>query len=119
MMSYITSKSVACIDGYYFLQCCYNIHQGFVQVPENDCPCTANDTSECYKLPECSYDMNVNELCEADQILPDGQNYEVDNCPDNLDVFRRCVRCSTDGKSNYSNKNVYSSRLQRKNQRYP
>ena len=44
-------------------------------------------------MHECSYSMKLNELCEADHVLPNGnRNYEVNNCPSGAgwtsDVFR-------------------------------
>ena len=33
--------------------------------------------------------MTVNDLCEADRTLPDGNtNYNIDNCPGGHDIFR-------------------------------
>ena len=52
-----------------------------------DCPQYPN------VLPECSWDMHNNELCDADQTLPDGNiNFEVDNCVQgeiHFDVFKK------------------------------
>ena len=57
-------------------------------VSESDCPCSDNDPAGC-RLPECSYSMNQNGLCDADQTLPNGDNnYDVNNCPGGHDVFR-------------------------------
>ena len=54
-----------------------------------ECPCTYQDLNGC-DLPECSSNTDLNALCEADSVLPDGHtNYEVDNCPDGYDVFKR------------------------------
>ena len=40
-------------------------------------------------MPECSYDMTINALCEANNILPDNNtNYDVNNCPGGSDVFK-------------------------------
>jgi len=64
----------------------------FEAVTYLDCPCTNNDPSGCRKLPECTWDMENGDLCEADQTLPTGENYHVNNCPGGLDVFR--LRCS-------------------------
>ena len=34
--------------------------------------------------------MNISELCKANKALPDGNNnYEIDNCPGGLHIFRR------------------------------
>ena len=34
--------------------------------------------------------MKENDLCEADQKLPDGNDYyDVNNCPGNYDIFRK------------------------------
>ena len=61
----------------------------FLPIPQNECPCSRYNTSGCDNLPECTYSMAVNDLCEADQALPDGnENYSVDNCPPRNDVFR-------------------------------
>merc|ERR1712066_723788 len=50
---------------------------------------TAQDTSGC-DLAECSTHTAINALCEADDVLPDGnQVYNVDNCPSGFDIFRR------------------------------
>ena len=59
----------------------------FVAVSEGNCPCTAKDLSGCSTLPECSYNMNKNDLCEADKRLPDGNSHHaVYNCL-SYDVF--------------------------------
>ena len=62
----------------------------FVPVSQNECPSNPD-------LPECTPFMSIDELCEADATLPDGnQNYDVNNCDgatsafDN-DVFK-CVK---------------------------
>ena len=40
-------------------------------------------------MPECSYDMAINDLCEANKKLPDDNtNFDVNNCPGDSDVFR-------------------------------
>ena len=40
-------------------------------------------------MPECSYDMTINDLCEANKKLPDNNaNYDVNNCPGGSDVFK-------------------------------
>ena len=45
--------------------------------------------SRCHNLPECSYDMTINNLCEANKKLPDNNpNYDVNNCPGDSDVFK-------------------------------
>ena len=63
----------------------------FVAISSSECPCNENDLTKC-KLPECSISMSNNELCEADQILPDGNGeYNINNCPANYDIFR-CAR---------------------------
>ena len=55
----------------------------FVSITRDDCPVAPES------LPECSYSMTDNELCEANETLPDGTtNFEVDNCPNDFDVFR-------------------------------
>ena len=62
----------------------------FVAVSEEDCPCSDKDDSGCKSLPECLSIMNENDLCEADQKLPDGNDYyDVNNCPGNYDIFRK------------------------------
>ena len=54
----------------------------FVAVHPDECPANTD-------LPKCTLDMELDELCEADQALPDGnENYSVDNCPPRNDVFR-------------------------------
>ena len=64
----------------------------FVEIPKTDCPCSDNDGSGCKTLPECSYDLDINDLCEADSVLPNGNTvYDVNNCripTGNFDVFR-------------------------------
>ena len=65
----------------------------FVAVSKADCPCTYMDTSGCRNLPECSYSMTKNDLCEASKALPDGnKHYDVNNCDfgifNDYDVFR-------------------------------
>ena len=61
----------------------------FVAVSEEDCPCSDNDDFGCKSLPECSYSIKENHLCEADQKLPDGnENFNVNNCAAFYDVFR-------------------------------
>jgi len=53
----------------------------FVPVSEFACPCNEYDQSSSCSLQECHADMENGELCEADQILPDGYaDYEVNNC---------------------------------------
>ena len=65
------------------------LHSQFVAVSEEDCPCSDKDDSGCKSLPECSSSMNENDLCEADQKLPDGNtNFNVNNCAAFYDVFR-------------------------------
>jgi hypothetical protein len=40
------------------------------------------------KLPECTLGMAENDLCQANQVLPNGDaNYEINNCY-TWDVFR-------------------------------
>ena len=40
-------------------------------------------------MPECSYSLSNNDLCEAERALPDGNtNYDINNCPGDYDVFR-------------------------------
>ena len=57
-------------------------------VSEADCPCGDNDESGCSSLPECLYSMNKNDLCEANQTLPDeNDDYDINNCPGGSDVF--------------------------------
>ena len=61
----------------------------FEQVSEDECPCGDKDVPVCHNLPECSYDMTINALCEANNILPDNNtNYDVNNCPGGSDVFK-------------------------------
>ena len=71
----------------------------FIAVTIDECPCkNENDLEKC-KLPECSPSMSPDELCEADQILPDGNDdYNVDNCPGNFDIFK-CARGAVQIKS--------------------
>ena len=71
------------------LKCAFIIGiYSFVAVSLSECPCTKDDPSGCH-LPECSYSMSKMTLCEADKLLPDGnKNYDVNNCPTYLDVFR-------------------------------
>ena len=46
----------------------------------------------------CSYNVPLNELCQASKILPDGnEDFEVDNCPGNFDIFKH-----TGGKLNFA-----------------
>ena len=65
-----------------------------IAVTEADCPCNDDDYNGCTSLPECSYIMGSNDLCEADQPLPtifySGENpdFDVNNCPGGSDVFR-------------------------------
>ena len=62
----------------------------FTAVSEADCPCTNQDKSGCRYLPKCVMSMKENDLCEADQKLPDGNDYyDVNNCPGNYDIFRK------------------------------
>ena len=43
-------------------------------------------------MTQCFASMNENDLCEADNILPDGNtNFEMNNCYPDWDVFK-CVR---------------------------
>ena len=66
-----------------------HLDSNFVEVSEEDCPCRDNDDFGCKSLPECSYSMKENDLCEADQKLPDGnENFNVNNCAAFYDVFR-------------------------------
>ena len=49
------------------------------------------------ELPECNSEMTSGDLCEADQILPDGnKRFEIDNCY-GFDVFKclRGIQCHT------------------------
>ena len=56
----------------------------FKAVPSSECP---NDAD----LTECASNMANGTLCEADQVLPDGEfNYNINNC-DGYNVFR-CTR---------------------------
>ena len=72
----------------YKLKTLHTLETHFVPVSEADCPCSDNDPTGCI-LPECSYNMNQNGLCNAGQILPNGDdNYDVNNCPGGHDVFR-------------------------------
>ena len=56
-------------------------------MPVTECPQYPN------VLPECSWDMDINDLCDADHTLPDGNNnFEVDNCihgETHFDVFKK------------------------------
>ena len=53
----------------------------FEAIPKHECPSDAD-------LEECSSNMAVDTLCEADKALPDGKsNYNINNC-DDYDVFR-------------------------------
>ena len=75
----------------------------FLAIPQNECPCSRYNTSGCDNLPECTYSMAVNDLCEADQALPDGnENYSVDNCPPRNDVFRFVTGKPFFGKKRYN-----------------
>ena len=67
----------------------YSLDRHFTPVGDKDCPCSSNQDSFCNDFPECSYGMTVNDLCEADRALPDGNtNYNIDNCPGGHDIFR-------------------------------
>ena len=61
-------------------------------VLRTDCPCSYDYDFGCDALHKCSYSMNINDLCEADGKLPDGNPiYEVDNCRTSnglYDVFK-------------------------------
>jgi len=68
----------------------------WVAIPTEDCP----SRLEIEELDACTLDMKHGELCEADSPLPDRindedahDNFEVNNCPNNKDVFRYI--CST------------------------
>ena len=55
---------------------------GFVALPTSECPADGD-------LSECSSSMLCGELCEADQVLPDGETlFDVNNCDGGYDVFR-------------------------------
>ena len=57
----------------------------YVAVSSSECPSTCGG-SGC-DLPECSYDMHNNELCEADKTLPDSNFiFDINNCGE-YDVF--------------------------------
>ena len=79
---------------------CEKMMGSFVAIPTNECPCTVDDDQGCDRLEECSYSMSSNDLCEADQILPDGNsNYDINNCLPSQDVFRYvpyAVECAVD-----------------------
>lgn len=67
----------------------YSLVFNFEQVSKDKCPCNDTDVSVCHNLPECSYDMTINELCEANNKLPDNnKEYDVNNCPGDSDVFK-------------------------------
>ena len=60
----------------------------FIGILREECPCTDDAQSGC-DLPECSYSLSNNDLCEAERTLPDGNsNYDINNCPGDYDVFR-------------------------------
>ena len=65
--------------------------------PEKGCSFVPVSPAECpsdfdFPLAECSNSMHHNELCEADQTLPDGNTiYDVDNCQLSHDVFK-CMK---------------------------
>ena len=60
----------------------------FIGILRDECPCTDDAQSGC-DLPECSYSLSNNDLCEAERTLPDGNsNYDINNCPGDYDVFR-------------------------------
>jgi len=63
----------------------------WVAIPTKDCP----SRLEIQELDACTLDMKHGELCEADSPLPDRINdpdahdsFDVNNCPNNMDVFR-------------------------------
>lgn len=66
----------------------------WVAISPSDCP-----SEGVSRLPECTSDMDIGDLCEADRPLPDGtRQYNVNNCPGGYDVFRyQCDAPSTDG----------------------
>ena len=71
--------------------------RSFVVISRQECPCfRKDDRSDCKRLPECSNNMKNNDLCQADQALPDGNTYfDVNNCF-GYDVFQY-----VEGKSNF------------------
>lgn len=55
-------------------------------VPTDHCP--PNDYNQLRNMEECTLDMRVGELCEADRALPDGNSdFNINNCGA-FDVFR-------------------------------
>ena len=63
---------------------------GFQPVSASSCPCSPNDFTGC-DLPECVTGMVAGQMCEADNILPDGTaDYNIDNCPGGYDVWVYC-----------------------------
>ena len=59
----------------------------FKAVSASECPSNGNGD-----LPDCTISMNNNDLCEAEQTLPDGNShFEVNNCPGDYDIFK-CVK---------------------------
>ena len=80
----------------------------FVGISRDECPCTDDAQSGC-DLPECSYSLSNNDLCEAERALPDGNdNYDINNCPGDYDVFRYVS-------GNSSFKTQYRSEIFKKN----
>ena len=60
----------------------------FIAISKDECPCENDANSGC-DLKECSYSMHANDLCEANQQLPDGNpNFDIKNCAMLQDVFR-------------------------------
>lgn len=65
----------------------------FQPVSTSSCPCSSEDTSGC-NLPECADGMVGGQMCQADDVLPDGNpDYNIDNCPSGYDVWV-CSVCS-------------------------
>jgi len=57
----------------------------WVPASESDCPSFSTASS----MANCHVFMAPGELCEADSVLPDGnQNFNINNCEGGFDVFR-------------------------------
>ena len=62
--------------------------QDFLPISSHECPCTYDDDAGCAMLPECSYSMSENDLCDAEHTLPDGNHYYyVYNCPTRVHMY--------------------------------
>merc|ERR1712045_471991 len=61
-----------------------NTNLGWVALTAGECP----SANACKSLPDCSNNMQVGDLCEADSTLPNGdRNFNINNCG-SYDVFR-------------------------------